>query len=115
MASFYSDENIPAAAVERLRELGHDVLTANQAGKAHLRIPDEEVLHFAVHLERAVITLDRRKFVGFHLKGLEHCGIVVCTSDSDHIRLANSIHEQAVAVGSLNGKLIRVNRPNDKY
>ena len=34
MARLYADENFAQPAVERLRELGHDVLTVQDAGKA---------------------------------------------------------------------------------
>lgn len=41
---FYANENFPMPVVERLRELGHDVLTARDAGNAGQGIPDEDVL-----------------------------------------------------------------------
>jgi hypothetical protein len=34
MARLYSNENFPLPAVEKLRSLGHDVLTMQAAGKA---------------------------------------------------------------------------------
>ena len=34
MAGLYSNENFPLPVVERLRALGHDVLTLQEAGKA---------------------------------------------------------------------------------
>jgi hypothetical protein len=33
MARLYADENFPPPVVERLRELGHDVQTVQEAGK----------------------------------------------------------------------------------
>jgi hypothetical protein len=59
VASFYADENFPAQGVEALRGLGHDVLTALDAGQANQRIPDEAVLQFATQAGRAVLTLNR--------------------------------------------------------
>jgi hypothetical protein len=44
MARLYADENFPQPAVERLRELGHDVQTVQDAGKAQQKLPDEAVL-----------------------------------------------------------------------
>jgi len=35
MARFYSNENFPRRAVEAVRELGHDVLTSHEAGRAN--------------------------------------------------------------------------------
>ncbi|MDZ4704761.1 MAG: DUF5615 family PIN-like protein [Saprospiraceae bacterium] len=43
--------------VAKLRDFGHDVLTTLEAGKANQRIPDEEVLRFAVAEERVMLTL----------------------------------------------------------
>jgi hypothetical protein len=34
LACLYADENFPFPAVEALRRLGHDVLTAREAGQA---------------------------------------------------------------------------------
>jgi hypothetical protein len=38
MARFYSNENFPLLAVVKLRELGHEVVTAWEAGNANQRI-----------------------------------------------------------------------------
>jgi hypothetical protein len=63
MASLYSDENFPQPVVEKLRTLGNDVLTAQDAGQANQRIPDDKVLAFATNLARAVITHHRRDYI----------------------------------------------------
>ena len=47
MARIYSNENFPLPVVERLRELGHDVLTTFDAGQNNQALPDEDVLAFA--------------------------------------------------------------------
>ncbi len=39
MAALYADENFPLEVVEALRGMGHDVLTAYQAGQANRAIP----------------------------------------------------------------------------
>jgi hypothetical protein len=44
MARFYSNENFPLLTVVKLRELGHEVVTALEAGNANQRIADEAVL-----------------------------------------------------------------------
>jgi hypothetical protein len=72
VAAFYADENFPLPVVEALRRLGHDVLTAFEAGQGNERIPDDAVVEFAALSGRAVLTLDRWEFhrapraVGFH-------------------------------------------------
>lgn len=56
MARFYGDENFPLPVVEELRQLGHDVLTIYEDGKANQRYPDEAVLATAVELGRRTNT-----------------------------------------------------------
>jgi predicted nuclease of predicted toxin-antitoxin system len=107
---FYADENFPRPVVDRLRALGHDVLTAQEAGNGGQGIPDEDVVLFAKAHGRAVLTLNRRDFIRIHARDAAHEGIVVCTEDRDMAGQANRIHA-AVAAGPLAGLLVRVNRP----
>ena len=111
MARFYADENFPRQVVYALRELGHDVLTASESGKANQRIPDPEVLDFSTQLERALLTIDRRGFVYLHEIQRDHAGIIVCTQDIDTAGQATRIHVAVLPLTSLQGQLIRVNRP----
>lgn len=112
MARFYTDENFPLAVVELLRALGHDVLTAREAGNANLQIPDEDVLAFAASNDRTVLTRNRRHFMRLHLQNSDHSGIVVCTEDPNFEMLTTRINEAISAEEILTGKLIRVNRPS---
>ena len=112
MARLYADEQFPRRVVELLRELGHDVLTVQEAGKANLKIPDEEVLAFAVSEERAVLTLNWEDFFRLHRLQLEHFGIIACKDDRDRERLATAINEAISIEENLRGKLIRVVRPS---
>jgi hypothetical protein len=66
MARLYSNENFPLPVVERLRALGHDVLTIQETGKADQALPDKEVLAFATREQRAVLTLNRLHFIRLH-------------------------------------------------
>ena len=93
-----------------LRELGHDVLTSSDAGKANDAIPDEEVLRFAVGNDRAVITHNRRDFLRLHGRNPDHEGILVCTDNPDFPALAAKVHARLQAMESLKGQLVRVNR-----
>ncbi|WP_445299900.1 DUF5615 family PIN-like protein [Microcoleus sp. AT3-D2] len=63
MARIYADEQYPLPVVKLLRNLGHDVLTVQEAGNANQKIPDEEVLAFAVSTNRAIVTLNRPDFI----------------------------------------------------
>ena len=58
MASLYSNENFPKRVVDELRRLGHDELTSYEAGRANQKIPDDQVLQFAISQNRSVLTLN---------------------------------------------------------
>mgnify|MGYP001166140229 CR=1 FL=1 len=104
----YADEDFPFPAVEELRRLGHDVVTAQEDGRT--AIPDADILARAHALGRAVLTYNRRHFERLHLQGEAHSGILSATHDSDFPRLAARIH--AVLTGlSLGRWCLRVNRP----
>ena len=111
MAAFYADENFPLEVVQALRKLGHDVLTAFEAGKANQRIPDDAVLEFATRSGRTVLTLNRWDFIALHSRSPGHCGIAVCTEDFNVDRLAAAIDAEVRSTPSLTGALVRVNRP----
>lgn len=111
MARLYADEQFPIEVSERLRMLGNDVLTVQEAGNANLGIPDETVLAFAIQDNRAVVTLNRHDFIRLHRDSSEHCGIIVCTNDPDRTRLATRIDAAIALEEPLPGKLIRVVRP----
>ncbi len=111
MARLYADEQFPRLVSQLLRTFGHDVLTVQEAGNAGLRIPDAEVLAFAISDNRAVLTLNRYDFIRLHCLKPNHTGIIVCTEDRNLEQLAARIHEAIFAEESLSSKLIRVTRP----
>jgi hypothetical protein len=112
MARFYSNENFPQDTVEAPRQLGHDVLTSHDAGKSRQKIPDEEVLEFAVDEGRILLTLNRRHFIRLHgTTNGKHCGIVVCTQDPDFQGQAKRIDAEVAPLTNVRGTLMRVNRP----
>lgn len=111
MASLYADENFPLPIVELLRSFGHDVLTAREAGQSGLRIPDDEVLAFAISNQRAVLTRNWTDFIRLHRLQPEHTGIIICKEDLDTERQATRINEAISNEEDLRGKLIRVIRP----
>ena len=112
MARLYSNENFPQLAVEVLRQLGHDVLTVLETGRANQAIPDEEILAFATMENRAVITLSRKHFIRLHQQSPDHAGIIVCTFDADFGGLAKRIDAAIKAHNKLQGQLVRINRCN---
>ena len=113
MARIYADEQYPLPVVKILRNFGHDVLTVQEAGKANQKIPDEEVLAFAISTNRAILTLNRPDFIRLHRLSSDHNGIIVCTSAQNWQRLAARINEAISNLETLRGMLIRVNRPSD--
>ena len=112
MASFYADEQFPFQVTELLRNLGHDVLTVQEAGNANQRIPDEQVLAFAVSQERAILTINRIDFIRLHRRDDQHFGIVVCTNNRNWQQFTAQVDEAVRIEESLQGKLIRVVRPS---
>jgi hypothetical protein len=111
VASFYADENFHLEVVEALRRLGHDVMTALEAGKANQAIADESVLDHSTSLGRAVLTHNRWDFVRLHTRKPGHAGIVVCTPDPDVDRQAAAIDAAVRTMPTLDGVLIRIDRP----
>ncbi|MBU2610527.1 MAG: DUF5615 family PIN-like protein [Chloroflexi bacterium] len=111
MADFYSNENFPLPVVDELRKLGHDVLTIQETGKASQAISDEEVLAFSEREGRILLTLNRKHFIRLHKNKAKHAGILACTFDPNFAALAKRIHEAVQGKSNLEGKLIRINRP----
>jgi predicted nuclease of predicted toxin-antitoxin system len=110
MARLYTDENFPQPAVERLRALGHDVQTVQDAGKAQQKLPDEAVLADACAEGRAVVTHNRKDFRYLHATNPNHEGIIACSEALDFVGLADRIHETIAALPKLSGQFIRIVR-----
>lgn len=111
MARLYSNENFPLPVVEELRELGHDVLTIQETGKANQAMTDDDVLAFANEKQRILLALNRRHFIRLHNKRQPHAGILACTFDPDFSAFANRIHDAIQAEGNFSQKVVRINRP----
>jgi predicted nuclease of predicted toxin-antitoxin system len=111
MAHLYADEGFPAKVTALLVDLGHNVLTAQSAGQANQRIPDDQVLAFATSQNRAVLTINRGDFIRLHRSTDHHAGMIVCTENVNRQQLAQAIHNAILGLPSLEGQLIRVNRP----
>jgi predicted nuclease of predicted toxin-antitoxin system len=111
MARLYMDEQFPKVVSQLLREMGHDVLTVQEAGKGNLGIPDEDVLAFAIAENRAVVTLNRDDFIRLHRADSQHYGVIVCTNDPDRLRMASRLNEAIITQEYLQGQLLRVVRP----
>ncbi len=114
MARLYAIENFPLPVVEGLRRLGHDVLTGLETGNAGRAVPDEDVLSFAITHGRAVLTLNRQHFIRLHERSTKHAGIIACTFDADFTGQAARIDAHIRGKSFLQGKLVRVNRPNPR-
>ncbi|MFO0811034.1 MAG: DUF5615 family PIN-like protein [Gemmataceae bacterium] len=113
MAALYADENVSHVLVDLLRGLGHDVLTAQDDGRAGQGIADPDVLARATALGRAVLTNNRRHYHRLHALQPAHAGVVTYTSDDrDPPGLAGRIHVAVTAVPGLAGQCVRVLRPS---
>lgn len=107
-----ADENFPAPAVYHLRQLGYDISTLLQLGKAGLAIPDDEILLLATSLGRCLLTLNRKDFIKLHNQSNRHAGILICTFDADFAALANRIDNCLTITENTIGQLLRVQRAN---
>jgi hypothetical protein len=94
MARLYADEDFSYPVIQRLRQLGHDILMAQESGQASQGIEDVAVLAFATAAGRAVLTFNRRHFIRLHAEVSSHAGIIVCTRDNDVAALADRIHQR---------------------
>jgi sugar phosphate isomerase/epimerase len=112
MTRLYADEDFSYPVIQRLRQLGHDILTAHEAGQAGQSIEDTAVLAFATAAGRAVLTFNRRHFIRLHFEVSSHPGIIVCTRDDDVEALADRIHHQLQRAPTLHDQLLRINRPS---
>jgi hypothetical protein len=110
MARLYANENFPVEVVQRLRDLGHDVLTTHEAGKSNQGIEDDTVLRFATESVRCVITINRKDFMRLHRAFPARAGIIVCTENRDYPAFASCIHEVIQQNAPLENKLLRVVR-----
>jgi hypothetical protein len=79
-----------------LRDLGYNVLTTHEIGKSNLKIPDDEVLLFAISENRAILTVNRKDFIKLHRNNSAHAGIIVCTKNDDFENFARCIHTALV-------------------
>ena len=111
MIRLYADEQFPFLVVQRLRQLGYDILTAQESGQANQKIPDDQVLSFATANQRAVITQNRRDFIRLHQQGPTHAGIVVCSKNLDWEAFAAAIHQGLADRETVTGELIRITKP----
>lgn len=111
MVKLYADEQFPYPVVQRLIAKGFDILTVQAANKDNQKIPDPEVLAFAISQGRAVITQNRRDFIALHNQSQDHAGMIVCTKNLDWDSFAEEIERTLAGRTSIAGELIRVNRP----
>ncbi len=111
MARLYANENFPLPVVQELRRLGHDVVTIQETGYANRELPDDQVLAHAKADQRTVLTVNRKHFIRLHQTTPDHLGMIVCTFDPDFEAQAGRIDRAARSHDSLEGELIRVNRP----
>ena len=110
VAKLYANGNVALPLVDRLRSLGHDVLTSHEAGTANRCVSDADVLMFAFARQRLVLTNNRRDFLTLNRQGLAHAGIVVFTFDMQFDALADRIHTGLQVAEERERPLVRVTK-----
>jgi predicted nuclease of predicted toxin-antitoxin system len=115
MLKFYSNENFPIEMVDLLRSRGYDVLTSYEAGQANQKIPDDEVLMYAINAGRTVITENRQDFINLHFTTADRAGIVICKADRDYAGKVQVLHDFFIQdTQPMNNRLLRVMKQNLK-
>jgi len=112
MARLYADEDFPFPVVVRLRQLGHDVITTLEAGRASQGIADPDHLAYATTLGRAILVRNRKDYVPLHRRSTHHAGIISITDDADVDGQARRIDAAIIGQSTLAGQHVRVNRPS---
>ena len=108
----YADEQFPWPVVKILRTLKYDILTVQDAGKAEQKISDPEVLRYAISLNRAVLTMNRRDFIRLHAQTPQHKGIVICKSSTNWEKIGQAIHNHLSQFETIEKQLIRIKLPS---
>jgi Domain of unknown function (DUF5615) len=114
MARLYADANFPHPTVEKLRRLGHDVVTVQQTegtSRPKHGMEDALVLELATSEKRCVLTLNRTHFEMLHEEHPGHYGIIVCKADQKYLRQAKLVDATIRSRRTLNGQLFYVSRP----
>jgi hypothetical protein len=112
VARLHADEDLSYPVIQRLRQLGPNILTVHEASRASQGIEDAAVLAFATAAGRAVLACNRRYFIQLHDEVSLHAGIIVYMRDDDVVALANRIHQQLQGTPILLNQLLRINRPS---
>ncbi|NMF60617.1 DUF5615 family PIN-like protein [Pseudanabaena yagii] len=112
MFKLYADEQFPLPVVKILRALGYDILTVQDAGKAEQKIPDPEVLHYAISPNRAILTMNRRDFIRLHAQTPQHKGIVISRSSTNWEKIAQAIHNHLSQFETIEKQFIRIKLPS---
>lgn len=73
----YADEDFPFPVIERLRQIGHDLVTALDDGQRSQ--PDTVILARAHSLKRILLTHNRCHFERLHRENEPHSGIISAT------------------------------------
>jgi hypothetical protein len=105
----YADEDFTYPVTLELRQLGHDVLTAQEDGRCGA--PDGAVLSRAHSLGRAVLTHNRRDFERLHRQGADHSGILSAKRDPGQDAALDGRIDAKLAGLSPARWCLRVNRP----
>jgi len=75
MLRYFFDEQIDSPITKQLKLRGVDVLTAQEAGRAGKKIPDDEQLAYASDIGRVVVTRDT-DFINLAFTRASHAGVI---------------------------------------
>ena len=65
-------------------------------------------LRYAISLNRAVLTMNRRDFIRLHAQTPQHKGIVICKSSTNWEKIGQAIHNHLSQFETIEKQLIRI-------
>ena len=69
-------------------------------------------LRYAISLNRAVLTMNRRDFIRLHAQTPQHKGIVICKSSTNWEKIGQAIHNHLSQFETIEKQLIRIKLPS---
>ncbi|WP_242018371.1 DUF5615 family PIN-like protein [Pseudanabaena sp. FACHB-1998] len=69
-------------------------------------------MSYAISLNRAVLTMNRRDFIRLHTQIPQHKGIVICKSSTNWEKIAQAIHNHLSQFETIEKQLIRIKLPS---
>jgi len=107
--SIVADHDVPERICAYLRSYGHRVVELNdrRGDDRTLGFDDADILSCAANARQAVLTCNYRDFIGLHVRGALHYGIIECPVRTDPRETAQAINQALQTALQENPQLVR--------